>query len=170
MDVFKVDCQNDTEPFRRWRGLKLQPASLVRPVTLESRVSKGRSLPTIAFSDRLFSKFLQCPCMGHLLESTQFRFTLLPEQGARRGQCGWAVASKCLVGGAFLDWPDRKATRVAGSSSLHYERRFRASARLFLMDTSRLSNSGHEHAMRKQDRYTVEQEGLRFILAHCATG
>jgi hypothetical protein len=61
------------------------------------------------------------PRMGHLLESAQFRFTLLPEQGTRRGRSGWAVSSQCLVGETLRDCPDRKATRVVGSSSQDYE-------------------------------------------------
>ena len=99
--------------------------------------------------------FRQRPRMGHLLQRTRCRFTVPHEQGARRERLGLAVSSQCLVGGALRDWLDRKATRVAGSSSPHYERLFRASARLFLMDTSRIPNHGHEHAMWKQDRYTL---------------
>ena len=163
MHVFKVACQNDTEPFRKWRGLKLQPASLVRPVTLESRVSKGLclreardlkylELPSIDVDN---SKFRQRSRMGHLLQSTLCRFTVSLEQGTRRKRSGLAVSSQCLVGGTLRDWPDRKATRVAGSSSPHYERRFRASERLFPMSTSRIPNHGHEHAMGKQDCYTL---------------
>jgi hypothetical protein len=158
MDVFKVDCQNDTEPFKRWRGLKLQPASLVRPVTLESRVSKGLSLPTIAVSGCLSSMFRQRPHMGHLLESAQCRFTLLLEQGTRRGLVGRAVSSQCMVGGTLRDWLDRKAARVTGLSSPDYEQRFRAPERPFSMGTSRVPTHGREHARWKQDRYTLVQD------------
>ena len=158
MHVFKVACQKDTEPYRSWRGLKLQPASLVRPVTLESRVSKGRSLPTIAFSDCLFSKFFQRPRIGHLLQRSQSRFTLSHEQGTRRERSGLAVSSQCLVGGTLRDWQGRKFTWVVGSSSPHYERRFRAPERPFSMGTSQIPNHDHEHPIGKQDRYILVQD------------
>jgi len=54
----------------------------------------------------------------------------------------------------------REGEQGGGSSSPHYERRFRAPERLFSMGTSRTPNHDHEHAMWKQDRYTAEQEGL----------
>jgi hypothetical protein len=38
------------------------------------------------------------------------------------------------------------------------------------MEASRIPDHGHEHAMWKQDRYTAEQEGHRFILARSAAG
>ena len=68
----------------------------------------------------------------------------------------------------FLNWPDRKAIRVEGSSSQDYERTFRAPERPFSMGTSRIPNTDHEHAIWKQDLDDAEQEGLRFILAHSA--
>jgi len=76
-------------------------------------------------------------------------FTLLREQGTRRGWSGLAVSSKRVVEGALRDWPDGKASRVAGSSSPHYERRFRAPERLFSRGTSRSANYEYEHAMWK---------------------
>ena len=48
-----------------------------------------------------------------------------------------------------------KASRVAGSSSPHYERSFRAPERSFSMGTSRIPNHDCEHAIGKQDRYTL---------------
>jgi hypothetical protein len=85
-------------------------------------------------------KFRQHPRMGYLLESALCRFTLSHEQGTRRERSGQSVSLQCLVGGALHDWPDRKATRVAESSSLHYERRFRAPEQSFSMGTSRIAN------------------------------
>ena len=158
MHVFKVACQKDTEPYRSWRGLKLQPASLVRPVTLESRVSKGLLLPTIAVSGCLFSKFFQRPRIGHLLQSTQSRFTQLHQHRPCRRRCGWVGALKCLSGEAFRDWPDRKVASVKGLASPDYERRFRAPERSFSMGTSRIPNHDHEHRMWKQDRYILVPE------------
>ena len=52
--------------------------------------------------------------MGHLLESAQFRFTLLHEQGMRRGRSGQSILLQCLVGKALRDWLDRKVIRMAG--------------------------------------------------------
>jgi hypothetical protein len=63
-----------------------------------------------------------------------------------------------MVGEALRDWLDRNVTKVAGPSSLDYERRFRVSERLFSMGTSRFPNHDHEHAMWKQDRYILVQE------------
>ena len=114
-----------------------------------------QALPTIAFSACLFSKFRQHPRMGHLLESTQSRFTLLPEQGTRRGRSSWAVSSQCVVGGPSRDWPDRKATRADGTSSSDYERRFRAPERLFSMDTSQIQKGNRAHPMWKADIYSL---------------
>ena len=52
----------------------------------------------------------------------------------------WAFSSNGLVRGTLGDWPDRKATRVAGSSSQDYERWFRAPERPFSMNTSQIAN------------------------------
>ena len=101
------------------------------------------------------SKFRQCSRIGHLLQSAQFRFTLSHEQGTRREWSSGAVSSQCLLGGTLRDWPDRKVARVAGSSSPHYEQRFRAPERPFSMETSRSPNHGREHVIGKQDRYIL---------------
>ena len=140
-----------------WIGTDSEENETIQPESVTSSTKRMglQALPMIAISDCVFSKFRQRPRMGHLLQSTLCRFTVSHEQGARRKRSGLAISSQCLVGGTLRYWPDRKATRVAESSSPHYERRFRASERLFLMDTSRIPNHGHEHAMGKQDRYTL---------------
>jgi hypothetical protein len=95
----------------------------------------------IAFSGCLFSAFRQRPRKGHFLESAQFRFTQSPEQGMRRGRLGRSISLQCLVGGTLREWLDRNVTRMAGSGSPHYERRFRAPERMFSMKASRIANS-----------------------------
>jgi hypothetical protein len=64
---------------------------------------------------------VECSRMGYLPPSTQFRFTLSTEQGTRQGRSGWEVSSQCLAGETLRDCQDRKANRVAGSSSPDYE-------------------------------------------------
>src|SRR5262245_17299703 len=56
------------------------------------------------------SKPRQRPRMGHLLESVQLRFTLLLEQGTRRGRSGRSVSLQSLVGKTLRDWQDRNVT------------------------------------------------------------
>jgi hypothetical protein len=51
-----------------------------------------------------------------------------------------------------------------------YEWRFIEPDRPFSMDLSGLPNHGHEPAMWKQDLYSTEQEGLRFILNRKSAG
>jgi hypothetical protein len=101
----------------------------------DARDLKSLGLVSIDVSN---SKFRQRPRMGHLLQSTRCRFTQLHQHRPCRKQCGWAGALKCLSGEAFRDWPDRKVTRVVGSSRPDYERRFRAPERRFSMETSRI--------------------------------
>ena len=98
---------------------------------------------------------VECPRMGHLPQSTQYRFTLSPEQGTHRERSCWAVSSQYLVDWTLRDWPDRKATRVARSSSPHYERPFS-------MGTSRIQKYNRAHPMWKVDLYTlVPDDALR---------
>ena len=105
------------------------------------------------------SKFRQRPRMGHLLQSTQSRFTLSHKQGTRRERSGRAISSQCLVGGTLRDWLDRKAPRVAGSSSPDYERRFRASERLFSMGMSRIPNHHHQY----NDEFTIVKQSCKSL-------
>ena len=136
-----------------WIGTDSEENETIQPerVTSSARRKRLQALPMIAFSDCVFSKFRQRPHKGHLPESSLCRFTLSLEQGTRREPSVRVVSSRCLMGGTLCDWPDQKATRVAGSSSQDYERRFRASERLFSMGTSRIAS----RAGRKIEASTV---------------
>lgn len=78
----------------------------------------------------------------------------MSKERAEKGQAGWFRHNAWWAGLCAIGLIG-KASRVAGSSSPHYERRFRASERLFSMGTSRIPNHDYEHAIVKQDRYTL---------------